>query len=106
MSEINGFAGNAPIDLIVCGLTMGGTMVILIYMNPMLGSLIAFLLLVKAVHTVFVNLRMKKAFFANRVAMGEVTGKAAESINGVRLIKAFAGERSDMAPFMERRMPI
>ena len=60
MSEINGFAGNAPIDLIVCGLTMLGTMVILIYMNPMLGSLIAFLLLVKAVHTVFVNLRMKK----------------------------------------------
>ena len=102
LSEINGFAGNAPIDLIVCGLTMVGTMVILIYMNPMLGSLIAFLLLVKAVHTVFVNLRMKKAFFANRVAMGEVTGKAAESINGVRLIKAFAGERSDMAQFMEK----
>ena len=102
MSEINGFAGNAPIDLIVCGLTMLGTMVILIYMNPMLGSLIAFLLLLKAVHTVFVNLRMKKAFFANRVAMGEVTGKAAESINGVRLIKAFAGERSDMAQFMEK----
>ena len=102
LSEINGFAGNAPIDLIVSGLTMGGTMVVLIYMNPMLGSLIAFLLLVKAVHTVFVNLRMKKAFFANRVAMGEVTGKAAESINGVRLIKAFAGERSDMAQFMEK----
>lgn len=102
LSEINGFAGNAPIDLIVCGLTMVGTMVILIYMNPMLGSLIAFLLLLKAVHTVFVNLRMKKAFFANRVAMGEVTGKAAESINGVRLIKAFAGERSDMVQFMEK----
>lgn len=102
LSEINGFAGNAPMDLIVCGLTMGGTMAILIYMNPMLGSLIAFLLLVKAVHTVFVNLRMKKAFFANRVAMGEVTGKAAESINGVRLIKALAGERSDMAQFMEK----
>ena len=102
LSEINGFAGNAPIDLIVCGLTMLGTMVILIYMNPMLGSLIAFLLLLKAVHTVFVNLRMKKAFFANRVAMGEVTAKATESINGVRLIKAFAGERSDMAQFMEK----
>lgn len=102
LSEVNGFAGNAPNDIIICGLTMVGTMVILIYMNPMLGSLIAFLLLLKAVHTVFVNLRMKKAFFANRVAMGEVTAKAAESINGVRLIKAFAGERSDMAQFMEK----
>ena len=102
LGETAGLAGNAPNDIIVCGLTMVGTMVILIYMNPMLGSLIAFLLLLKAVHTVFVNLRMKKAFFANRVAMGEVTAKAAESINGVRLIKAFAGERSDMAQFMEK----
>ncbi len=102
LSEVNGFAGNAPNDIIICGLTMVGTMVILIYMNPMLGSLIAILLLLKAVHTVFVNLRMKKAFFANRVAMGEVSAKAAESINGVRLIKAFAGERSDMAQFMEK----
>ena len=102
LSEVNGFAGNAPNDIIICGLTMVGTMVILVYMNPMLGSLIAILLLLKAVHTVFVNLRMKKAFFANRVAMGEVSAKAAESINGVRLIKAFAGERSDMAQFMEK----
>lgn len=102
LGETAGLAGNAPNDIIVCGLTMVGTMVILIYMNPLLGSLIAFLLLLKAVHTVFVNLRMKKAFFANRVAMGEVTAKAAESINGVRLIKAFAGERSDMAQFMEK----
>ncbi|WP_293833457.1 ABC transporter ATP-binding protein [uncultured Phascolarctobacterium sp.] len=102
LSEVNGFAGNAPNDIIICGLTMVGTMVILIYMNPMLGSLIAILLLLKAVHTVFVNLRMKKAFFANRIAMGEVSAKAAESINGVRLIKAFAGERSDMAQFMEK----
>ena len=102
LGETAGLAGNAPNDIIVCGLTMVGTMVILIYMNPMLGSLIAFLLVLKAVHTVLVNLRMKKAFFANRVAMGEVTAKAAESINGVRLIKAFAGERSDMAQFMEK----
>ena len=102
LSEVNGFAGNAPNDIIICSLTMVGTMGILVYMNPMLGSLIAILLLLKAVHTVFVNLRMKKAFFANRIAMGEVSAKAAESINGVRLIKAFAGERSDMAQFMEK----
>ena len=102
LSEVNGFAGNAPNDIIICGLTMVGTMVILVYMNPMLGSLIAILLLLKAVHTVIVNLRMKKAFFGNRIAMGEVSAKAAESINGVRLIKAFAGERSDMAQFMEK----
>lgn len=102
LAETCGLAGNAPNDLVVCGLTMLGTMAILVYMNPLLGSLIAFLLLLKALHTLFVNLRMKKAFFANRVAMGELTAKAAESINGVRLIKAFAGERSDLAQFMQK----
>lgn len=102
LAETSGFAGNAPNDLVVCGLTMLGTMAILVYMNPLLGSLIAFLLLFKAWHTIFINLRMKKAFFANRVALGELTAKAAESINGVRLIKAFAGEHHDFVQFMAK----
>ena len=58
----------------------------------------------KAVHTVFVNLRMKKAFFANRVAMGEVTGKAAESINGVRLIKPLPVSAAIWRSLWKRRM--
>ena len=102
LGETAGLAGNAPNDIVVCGLTMLGTMAILIYMNPLLGCLIAFLLLFKAAHTIFVNMRMKKAFFANRVAMGELTAKASESISGVRLIKAFSGERNDLAQFMEK----
>lgn len=102
LGETAGLAGNAPNDIVVCGLTMLGTMAILIYMNPLLGCLIAFLLLFKAAHTIFVNVRMKKAFFANRVAMGELTAKASESISGVRLIKAFSSERNDLAQFMEK----
>lgn len=102
LGETAGLAGNAPNDLIVCGLTMLGTMAILVYMNPLLGCLIAFLLLFKAGHTIFVNLRMKKAFFANRVAMGELTAKASESISGVRLIKAFSGEKNDLVQFMAK----
>ncbi len=102
LGEVAGMASNGPNDIIVCGLTMLGTMVILVYMNPLLGGLIAFLLLFKTAHTVFVNLRMKKTFFANRVAMGELSAKAAESINGVRLIKAFAGEGNDFAQFMTK----
>lgn len=102
LGETAGLAGNAPNDIVVCGLTMLGTMVMMIYMNPLLGSLIAFLLLFKAVHTLLVNMRMKKAFFANRVAMGELTAKASESISGVRLIKAFSGEKNDLAQFMEK----
>ncbi len=102
LGEVAGMASNGPNDIIVCGLTMLGTMVILVYMNPLLGGLIAFLLLLKTAHTVVVNLRMKKTFFANRVAMGELSAKAAESINGVRLIKAFAGEGNDFAQFMTK----
>ena len=102
LGETAGLAGNAPNDIVVCGLTMLGTMAILIYMNHMLGCLITFLLFFKAAHTIFVNLRMKKAFFANRVAMGELTAKASESISGVRLIKAFSGEKNDLAQFMEK----
>lgn len=102
LGEIGELACRAPNDLIVCAFTMLGTMLILLIMNPILGSLIAFLLLFKTFHTIFINQKMKQSFFANRVTMGNMTAKAAESINGIRLIKAFAAEPNDYKEFMAK----
>lgn len=102
LAEIGDLACRAPNDVAVCGLSMLGTMVILICMNPTLGSLVALLLLFKTVHTFWINGKMKFTYFANRSAMGDMTAKAAESLSGVRLVKAFATEKSDLAEFMEK----
>lgn len=102
LGEIGELACRAPNDLIVCAFTMLGTMLILLVINPLLGSLIAFLLLGKVLHTIFINQKMKQSFFATRVTMGNMTAKAAESLNGIRLIKAFAAEPRDYVDFMDK----
>ena len=102
LSEISELASRGPIDTLVCSLSMLGTMAIMIWMNPFFGLLITLLLLGKTVHTVIISKKMKKTFFANRVAQGEMTARASESLNGVRLIKAFAGEENDLKQFMAK----
>lgn len=102
LSEVGELASRGPNDIVICSLSMLGTMAILIYLNPLLGSMVTFLLLVKTVHTIYINQRMKKAFYNNRTFHGEMSAKAAESIDGIRLVKAFATEKHDYQLFKEK----
>ena len=100
--EISELTYRGPNDLFVCCITMVGTLGILVWMNPILGALIAFLLLVKAVHTVIVNRKMKNAFRRNRAKSGELSAQADEALGGVRLVKAFAAEDAERLRFMNK----
>lgn len=100
--EISELTYRAPNDLLICTITMVGTMGVLFWMNPYLGGLISLLLLFKAVHTVVVNRKMKNAFRRNRAKSGEVAAQAEEALSGVRLVKAFAAERAEQQRFMAK----
>ena len=100
--EISELTYRGPNDLFICCLTMAGTLSILVWMNPKLGSLIALLLLLKAVHTVVVNRKLKNAFRRNRAKSGELSALADEALGGVRLVKAFAAEDAEQERFMAK----
>ena len=59
--EISELTFRGPNDVFVCGISMLGTITMMLYMNPVLGSLISALLLLKAWHTVAVNKKMRLA---------------------------------------------
>lgn len=103
-SEIGELSFRGPNDIIVCCITMIGTIGILFLMNVYLGILIAVLLIAKTLHTVYVNKKMKAAFRENRVKSGEITARAEESLGGIRLVKAFAQEEYELARFMEKSL--
>lgn len=104
IAEIGELSFRGPNDIIVCCITMIGTIGILFWMNVYLGILIAVLLIAKTLHTVYVNKKMKAAFRENRIKSGEITARAEESLGGIRLVKAFAQEEYQLARFMEKSL--
>lgn len=104
IAEIGELSFRGPNDIIVCCITMIGTIGILFWMNVYLGILIAVLLIAKTLHTVYVNKKMKAAFRENRVKSGEITARAEVSLGGIRLVKAFAQEEYELARFMEKSL--
>ena len=102
LTEIGELTFKGPNDLIICSITMLGTIAILIWMNPSLASVIVLLLIIKTVHTVYINRKMKNQFRANRALYGEVSAQAAEALSGIRLIKAFALEEQEADRFADK----
>lgn len=102
ISEIGELAFRGPNDVIVCSITMLGTIVMLFWMNLKLGFLIAALLALKTIHTIYVNKKLKLAFRANRAKNGELSAQAEESISGIRVVKAFAREEYQFNRFWNK----
>lgn len=100
--EISELTFRGPNDVLVCFISMAGTIGILFWMNLYLGGLIALLLILKTLHTVIINRKMKQAFRLNRAKSGEVSAQAEEALSGIRVIKAFACENMEKQRFMER----
>ena len=100
--EISELTFRGPNDLLVCSISMVGTIVMMLYMNPALGGIISLLLLAKTVHTVVINRKMKRAFKRSREKAGEVSAQAEEALSGIRLVKAFANEPLELERFMQK----
>ena len=92
IAEIGELMFSIPHLLIVCTATMAGTICLLFYINWLLASVVSALLICKAVEAVRINRRMKAVFMAARQATGEITVRASESIEAVRLVKVFGNE--------------
>lgn len=100
--EVSELTFRGPNDVFVCGISMLGTIAVMLYMNPLLGGLISVLLLLKTVHTVVINKKMKACFRRSRQKAGEVSAQAEEALSGIRLTKAFANEGLELARFMAK----
>ena len=100
--EISELTFKGPNDLLVCTISMLGTIFMMLYLNSYLGSIIGAMLIIKAVHSVFVNRKMKRAFRRSREKSGEVSAQAEEALSGIRLVKAFANEQLELERFMRK----
>lgn len=102
VTEISELTFKGPNDLFVCIVMMLGTMGLMLWINPYLGLLISTLLIIKSIHTVKINKKMKSAFRRSRAKSGELSAQTEEALTGMRLTKAFAQEESEHGRFMSK----
>lgn len=96
IAEIGELMFTIPHLLIVCLITMLGTICMLFYINPWLASVVSLLLIFKAYEAVTINKRMKASFSDTRAKTANITATISESLSAIRLVKAFKGEEQEL----------
>lgn len=101
VSVINDLLTQGLISLIGDTLVLIGIIIIMIVMSPRLAILTFAVLPLMIVATYLFSVNAKDAFRLTRKRVAELVGNLAESINGIRVIQAFAQELSVESQFDE-----
>ena len=99
ISQVGGLTFQLPNLLVVCVITLIGSALCLFYINKELGAIVIFLVALKALYVIYLNGKMKRAFKAARQLIGEVSAKASESLNAIRLVQSFVNEELELKKF-------
>ena len=92
---------HGPEDIVISVIKLLGSLAILLTVNWKLG-LVAFAMLpIMVVYAGFFNIRMKKAFKANRARIADINAQLEDSLSGVRVVRSFTGEQLETEKFTE-----
>ncbi len=96
ISEVGNLMFEIPHLLITCTITLVGASILLFCINPQLATIVVVLLIWKTIQSVKLNFTMKKMFTAARESTGDLSGQVSESLQGIRLIKTFHNEETEL----------
>ena len=97
--EIVELAHHGPENLLTCGVTLLGAMIILLTINTKLALVLLVLLPVCIVFSVRQRLKMQEANREVKVRTGEINAAIESGISGIRTSKAFAAEKAEDEKF-------
>ena len=99
VAETGDLASRIPNDLLVCVFSLTGTIFLLLRMDPFLGMVVTLLMAGKALHTIWINLKLRDSFREVRKEFGHLSALGEEDLNGIRMVKAFTAERHNFCSF-------
>ena len=99
LQDISEFAHHGPEDLFISIISIVGAFVILCNINVLLTCIIFLMIPLLIVFVAKQRIRMREAFAATKVEIGEVNATLENSIAGVRVSRAFTGQDSEQAKF-------
>ncbi len=92
-------AHHVPEWIIICSIEIAGSFVILFRLSPALSAAILVVTLVFAAVMARMNLTMRTTFTDNRAKISDVNSQLQDSLEGMRVVKSFANERTERRKF-------
>ena len=97
--EITELAHHGPENIIICTLTIAGSLVVLSTINFKLALVLICIMPVCIAFTMRQRLKMQKAHVEVKVKTGEINAAIESGISGIRTSKAFANEKAEENKF-------
>ena len=97
--EIVELAHHGPENLLICGVTLVGALIILLTINVKLTLVLLVLLPICVVFSIRQRLNMQQANKDVKVKTGEINAAIESGISGIRTSKAFAAEKAEDEKF-------
>lgn len=90
---------HGPEDIIISLLNFVGAMIILLNINVRLTIVMLIFLPIMTVYVVYFNRLMKRALRTSRDRIGDINAQVEDSLAGIRVVKSFGNEATELAKF-------
>lgn len=99
--EITEFAHHCPEEFLIAAIKIVASFAILFGVNMTLTLVVFAVLPVMLLTTRYFNKKLRRAFQERRSQLGEINAQVQDSLLGIRVVKSFANEPSEMEKFRQ-----
>ena len=99
--DISELLHHGPEDVVISLMKFVGSFVILFRVNRTLTFITFAVVPFIVIYAYHLNIRMKRAFKANRARIADINSQIEDSLSGIRAVKSFSNEEIEMAKFRE-----
>lgn len=99
--DISELLHHGPEDVVISLMKFAGSFVILFSVNRTLTFVAFAVIPFIVIYAYHLNIRMKRAFKANRARIADINSQIEDSLSGIRAVKSFSNEEIEMAKFRE-----
>ena len=97
--DITELLHHGPEDVVISLIKLVGAFVILLMVNVKLALVAIAIVMVMLVYAVALNKKMKNAFKENRARIADINSQIEDSLSGIRVVKSFSNEETEMNKF-------
>ena len=99
--DITELLHHGPEDVVISAIKLRGAFIIRLIINAKLAFVAIGFVVIMLLYAVAMNGRMRGAFRENRARIADINSQIEDSLSGIRVVKSFSNEKTEMDKFEE-----